>query len=893
MALVGLLANNSLVLNAPTTDAYGCETTYVYEGYEPVDLPSNLTSRFPGYYKVVRYVDRDPRLHMHMQSLKHQSRLDTTSVHHRATVLFVHGHLGSPKQMRSMASETSRELFRRFSSSISNWNKTWIDFDWLATDFGSEPSGFEPLLLKRQSRFVAACMSYLVQGPHSPVLMVVGFSMGGVAVEQALLEFRGEIGPSMVITLGSPRQYWSSFLSSRQLVHGEEGTRRQTTTVPTMINIVSGSGDGLVSRLSAWTTTSPSSRNFFSDANQSLSLDIDMEDIPGVWTTCSHSDIVSCNQLVRTIVPMLVDNVVQKTEGDNMKLYRRWLTSSALETELDALDTAVFANLDAVTFHDKHHWTQHCQTLVPEDMVLTQQGSEDVCFEWSGDFDDYDHIVVAAFAGSEAVHLYANRSDASRESSLVELPYSLYPNRRLTSQHSAGRKKQRRPWTEVVAGINWRRNATRLYFHSARDRRSFVLRLRKSSERLQVVVAFVPGPFKLPRVESLEFSRSFLRNFVASSFVFNPSKKSPLYLLHSSLPSVFESFFQKYLWLSVRPLGGSCDLVPVLIAQNSQNSQNSHDTVRLSSMALWHPGVVGRDILLLAHPLCSYQVTKRLDLLGPAASTVRHHVLDVYPLVLASVVGSMAGARLRLRLLVIALAVWLSRSPTSPPLDVPGVAVLLVLARCLHGLLQSCLSFFLQCTTRLFSTSLNSYGFLKWIVGLLCVAGSGILHPGIAGLGGLLALSVPDQSRSIVSVPESKSLYHKWYLFHSLAAVPSFIWLYGWLASRSSSPSRNYSYGWGFDGLFSPSFFASMIIIDLVDVVCVWIIALHAYTLRHSLKNIDSKGREMVMAKALQNGTMAVLTIVGVGGHSRLVVPSVATFCACDLLLGRFQVLLS
>ena len=84
-----------------------------------------------------------------------------------------------------------------------------------------------------------------------------------------------------------------------------------------------------------------------------------------------------------------------------------------------------------------------------------------------------------------------------------------------------------------------------------------------------------------------------------------------------------------------------------------------------------------------------------------------------------------------------------------------------------------------------------------------------------------------------------------------------------------------------------------MIIIDLVDVVCVWIIALHAYTLPHSLKNIDSKGREMVMAKALQAGTMAVLTIVGVGGHTRLVVPSVATFCACDLLLGRFQVLLS
>ena len=38
-----------------------CDTTYIYEGYAPVELPSELIQKFPRY-KLVRYVDRAPHL---------------------------------------------------------------------------------------------------------------------------------------------------------------------------------------------------------------------------------------------------------------------------------------------------------------------------------------------------------------------------------------------------------------------------------------------------------------------------------------------------------------------------------------------------------------------------------------------------------------------------------------------------------------------------------------------------------------------------------------------------------------------------------------------------------------------------------------------------------------
>jgi hypothetical protein len=862
-------------------DSNECETTYIYEGYEPVELPSSLTSRFPRY-KVVRYVDQDPALQVHIQSFNQSPR-------QRATVLFVHGHLGSPSQMRSMASETSRELVRRSSSNPEPEKPIWID--WLAVDFGSEPSAFEPLLLHRQSHYVAECMSHIMSA--SSVLVVVGFSMGGIAVEQAMQlldsEFpRIKIRPSMVLTLGSPRQYWPTFLSARHRHRTHKGiVKGEVELTNTMINIVAGPGDALVSRLSAWT-------GMHRPETETTSLDVDMEDIPGVWTTCTHSDIVSCNQLVRVVVAMLVEVVMNKSNSTEM--YRRWLTSNVHRnnTIID-LDHSKPEALVSV---------QRCQDvsglggMVFADLDVIR---EDVCYKWKAE-QEYDHFVVAAFSGSEAVELFATTEDSSTS---VELSYSLYPNRQVTLSSN---RKQRRHWAEVMAGIDWRRNAIKLYYHRGVDNneqvKTFVLRLRKSSESLRVVMAplaAVPSP-GLPRMD-LDLSTTHwwgVSLVVGSSRTLHPPLNSPLYLLHSPKtrhPKWRSFLFEKYVRITVRPVLPSCDrsvvnrtTVPVLIAsattfpQGSPASMQPHDTVRLSSIPLWHPGVSGRDILLLADPLCSYTVTRSPDVLLWASSTVRHHLVDLYPLVLARVIESMMVRRssqwtaMSLTMVVVVVVAVATvacdiSSPSSSPLDVPGALVLILAARCLHSLLGLCELLSINLPTHIFST-MNNRSIVN-LLGLTCFGAAALLHPGIASLGGLLVVVVPPKV-----VPTNVSLYHKWRVFHCLTALPGLVWLYGWVASGDLITWQPWERSRSIFLLLEPGH--SMTTVDLVDVVCVWTIAFHAYMLGH-IKTARSVRQVFVHVGCIC--MLAVLTLIGVGGHTQLVLPSLAVFCACDLFL--------
>ena len=60
-------------------------------------------------------------------------------------VLFVHGHLGSHQQMRSLASETGRELRRRLAAGRLGPQRFWLD--WFAPNFNAQPSALESHLL--------------------------------------------------------------------------------------------------------------------------------------------------------------------------------------------------------------------------------------------------------------------------------------------------------------------------------------------------------------------------------------------------------------------------------------------------------------------------------------------------------------------------------------------------------------------------------------------------------------------------------------------------------------------------------------------------------------------------------------------------------------------------
>jgi len=169
VALIALIAAVHHTLSEVSRTA-ACETTYIYEGYEPVELPQHVASLFP-QYRLVRYADRDPALQQGKQKRVRQFQLLACSLHWiyfilhicinilawdvdvgirilksktLIPLLFVHGHIGSHQQVRSLASESSRELVRRLQNKDSKWD-VWIE--WNAVDLASQPSAFEPRIL--------------------------------------------------------------------------------------------------------------------------------------------------------------------------------------------------------------------------------------------------------------------------------------------------------------------------------------------------------------------------------------------------------------------------------------------------------------------------------------------------------------------------------------------------------------------------------------------------------------------------------------------------------------------------------------------------------------------------------------------------------------------------
>ena len=103
----------------------------------------------------------------------------------------------------------------------------------------------------------------------------------------------------------------------------------------------------------------------FADMHAMHAVHVDMDDVPGVWCTSSHKAMVSCNQLVRQTVPLIIDvaraacNAVPR---ENIAALIRWkLTTTLLlgmpgsvrqaETSLDPLILASTGSYKIKKFH--------------------------------------------------------------------------------------------------------------------------------------------------------------------------------------------------------------------------------------------------------------------------------------------------------------------------------------------------------------------------------------------------------------------------------------------------------------------------------------------------------------------------------------------------------------
>ncbi|GAB4824158.1 hypothetical protein N2152v2_011204 [Parachlorella kessleri] len=245
---------------------------------------------------------------------------------------------------------------------------------WYGVDFAEEMSAFSAELLARQAAFVAACMrhlkaAHLADSKDSPFhVAVVAYSMGGAVARAALEQLQQDPGfdPAtimLLVTLGAPNRHFPSFMpptafhaalarqslapSMTQLKPDSakaanqphslsspdiSGTVKHATAaiegqpqapgtssasgaadpgMPTLA-VTAGPADTMVSELAS---RAPFGLALAGPPAQGW-VQVSMQDMPGVWTSSSHKGIVSCNQLVRQLVPLLADVAVVSLQAD-------------------------------------------------------------------------------------------------------------------------------------------------------------------------------------------------------------------------------------------------------------------------------------------------------------------------------------------------------------------------------------------------------------------------------------------------------------------------------------------------------------------------------------------------------------------------------------------------
>ena len=188
-------------------------------------------------------------------------------------------------------------------------------------------------LKDKQAKFVLACLDYLLQS--APKVVLVGYSMGGLVLDRVLEEYVGALGEKkkilMTITIGSPHFHLPSFLMPHHTLQKPRMNTFLGSDVPTA-HVFSGPGDLLVPTVSAWSIHTRTKRD------NKMMFEVDMDDIPGVWGTASHKGLVSCNQLVRRLVPLMLDSIdLDRRGSSNKDIYSLMLDRLTSHVHIDVM----------------------------------------------------------------------------------------------------------------------------------------------------------------------------------------------------------------------------------------------------------------------------------------------------------------------------------------------------------------------------------------------------------------------------------------------------------------------------------------------------------------------------------------------------------------------------
>ncbi|ORZ24069.1 PGAP1-like protein-domain-containing protein [Absidia repens] len=319
-------------------------------------------------------------------------------------VLFIPGHAGSYKQIRSIAAESSYYYHQNYARDMENWDQGMRHLDFFTVDFNEEFSALHGQSLLEQAEYLNDAIDYILklyplsrkwgpqqnnQLPDPTSVIIIGHSMGGTVARTMFTLQNYQPGTiNTVITLSTPHilppapfdwkiskiyddihLFWKSAFGMHQdqdqhqhyqqaerrpLQHDQHTSSAPITTSVTssdilkdvaLISIAGGNLDSMVCSDSANVGTFvPSTHGFtvFTTA------------IPRVWTGTDHISILSCNQLVKVVSKTLL-NVVDARRGsqtkpmdERIRVMEKAFLSGLEGRRGDGTDL----NLGELTFHD-------------------------------------------------------------------------------------------------------------------------------------------------------------------------------------------------------------------------------------------------------------------------------------------------------------------------------------------------------------------------------------------------------------------------------------------------------------------------------------------------------------------------------------------------------------
>lgn len=437
----------------------------------------------------------------------------------------------------------------------------------------------------------------------------------------------------MSITIGSPHYHFPLFLIPER---SHKGSKKQLDEVPT-VHILSGPGDLQVPATSAW------SGYISQRLPNKVTFEVDMDNIPGVWTTSSHKGLVSCNQLVRKIVPLILDTILLDSKkavstDDIYHLMKVRLTSNISLDIQNISARRIEANVDALTFDSD------CIAVLDNFHVTMLESLDEktpACFIWKIEPSESNiyQIAIHGLRPGRDIKILATGVKGS-----FNLGHLFSP---LPALSIVEPTENKRFWQDVIRGVDWMQNSTWILdiYSTALEKEGaralkIVLDDRKpliGGQGFSVVLSsdgarsFKSGEtFQQKSVIKIDLSQVIMKYHWPISKLFSPLLSWRQLALMIPLKLVFK--------IEGCP---NHQLLPVFISQSSpQYSASDHifATQRYlrTGMPLWDPAIVSNDFLFaVVDPRCSYSIKIQQDLLSAISYSNRYQIYALPGLLLS------------------------------------------------------------------------------------------------------------------------------------------------------------------------------------------------------------------------------------------------------------------